>query len=174
MEKGRSFRILLYVITYIIAYIASVIVNKPQYLTMYWIGLLGFINVELMTYLTNTKYKDIVNKAYNQCYIVCREEWCKYLLKFRGEDYFLTFNGKSDKSFRIKNCLLSLWGVLHFVLFALIGFFVPNVLYEVIIVSILYELAEYYLYNCHDALDVVLNVSGYLFGVLLLKLKNSL
>jgi hypothetical protein len=172
MDYSRSFRIILYILTYLIAYQGSHLMNKPQYFKMYWIGLIGFINVELMTYLTTTKYKNIINNAYNKCYVVCYDKWCKYLLKFRGEDYFLTFNGQ-DKIYRVKNCLLSLWGVLHFILFALIGFFIPDVFYEVIIISILYEYIEYLLYNCHDALDIVLNIIGYLFGTFLFKIYLS-
>lgn len=172
MEATRSFRVLLYALTYVLAYLGAKIMKKPQYITMYWIGLLGFINVELMVYLTTTKYSDIVNKAYNYCFIQCKNEWCKYLLKFRGKDYFLTFNGVKQGE-RVKNCLLSLWGILHFVLFAIIGFFVPNVFYEVILISVVYELLEYVLYDCHDALDIVLNIGGYLFGAFLYEMYHQ-
>jgi len=165
IPKTKGFRLFLYACTFIIAYIAATIIDKPQYLTMYWIGLIGFLNVELMLYLTKTKYSSFIKNAYTNCYINCKNPFCKYILQFRGDDYFLTFG--DEKETRVKTCLLSLWGVLHFILFTIIGLFVPNVFFEVVIVSILYELIEYLLYNCHDALDILLNISGYLLGTYL-------
>jgi len=165
IPKTRNFRMFLYAIIFIIAYILSILLNKNEYITLYWIGLIGFLNVELMTYLTTTRFASYINKAYSYCYISCEHPICKFLLKLRGDDYFLTFAEGQEK--RIKSCMLSLWGVLHFILFAIIGFFIPNVFWEVVIVSILYELAEYLLYNCHDALDILLNIAGYLTGVYL-------
>lgn len=158
-------RFFLYLLTIILAYALSIQFHKPEYITMAWIGVLGFINVELMLYLSKTSYASTIQKAYSKCYISCEHSFCQLLLKFRGKDYFLTFNEQTE--LRVKTCVLSLWGVLHFVLFMMIGYFVSNVLWEVVGVSILYELAEYLLYNCHDALDIVLNVSGYLVGRIL-------
>lgn len=166
--KTRGFRIFIYSLVFVIAYILSILFEKKEYLTFYWIGLIGFLNVELMTYLTTTRFASYINKAYSYCYISCEHPICKLLLRFRGKDYFLTFGEGSEK--RIKSCMLSLWGILHILLFAIIGYFIPNILWEVILVSILYELAEYTLYNCHDALDILLNVFGYLIGVYLQRL----
>lgn len=158
-------RFFLYLCTILIAYYLSVQFKKPEYRTMAWVGLLGFLNVELMLYLSKTLYAPMVQKAFSKCYLKCDHKACSYLLGFRGKDYFLTFNG--EKEIRVKTCLLSLWGVLHFVLFLIMGWLIPNVLWEVVGVSILYEMAEYLLYNCHDGLDIVLNVSGYLVGRIL-------
>lgn len=160
---NRTFRMVMYFITFILAYILSVLLNKQEYITMYFIGLIGFMNVELMTYLTTTKYAKVINKLYNMCYIDCDHPICKYLTKYRGKDYFLTF-GNSTQSKKIKTCLISLWGVLHFLLFAIIGIYVKGVLVQVVLVSLIYEYLEYVLYNCHDVFDIVLNVAGYLFG----------
>ena len=158
-------RFFLYLITILLAYYLSIQFKKPEYMTMAWIGLLGFINVELMLYLSKTSYASMIQKAYSKCYISCKHPFCQLLLKFRGKDYFLTFNEQTE--LRVKTCLLSLWGVLHFLLFMILGYVIPNVLWEVVGVSILYEFAEYLLYNCHDAFDIVLNVSGYLVGRML-------
>lgn len=163
--KTRWFRIFLYGVVFLIAYTLSIVLKKEEYLTFYWIGLIGFLNVELMTYLTTTHFASYINKAYSYCYLSCEHPICKVLLKFRGKDYFLTFG--EGQELRVKTCMLSLWGILHILLFATIGYFISNILWEVILVSILYELAEYLLYNCHDALDILLNVFGYLMGVYL-------
>ncbi len=165
IPNTHSFRMFLYALVFIITYILSILLNKKEYITLYWIGLIGFLNVELMTYLTTTRFSSYIDKAYSYCYISCEHPFCKLLLKFRGDNYFLTFAEGQEK--RINKCMLSLWGVLHVILFAIIGYFVPNVFWEIVIISILYELAEYLLYNCHDALDILLNVAGYLIGVYL-------
>ena len=171
IRMDRTFRMVMYFITFILAYTLSVSLNKPEYITMYFIGLIGFMNVELMTYLTTTKYAKVINQLYTMCYINCDHPICKYLTKYRGKDYFLTF-GNSTQSKKTKTCILSLWGVLHFLLFAIIGIYVKGVLIEVVMVSILYEYLEYVLYNCHDAFDIVLNVAGYLFGSYVVSLQR--
>ena len=142
----------------------ATLLEKPEYLWMLGIGWLGFLNVEWMVYLTRTSYAPMVQKLYNHCYLTCQHPICQTLLKLRGDDYFLTFGDSTTKT-RVKTCLVSLWNVLHFVLFFILGRVVPNVFWEVVVVSIIYEYAEYKLYNCHDAMDILWNISGYLAGV---------
>lgn len=153
----------IYSMVSLLGIILSMIYEKPEYLWMLGIGGLGVLNVEWMVYLTHTSYAPIVQKLYNHCYLTCQHPGCQFLLKLRGDDYFLTF-GDSTTEYRVKTCLISLWNILHFVLFFIMGLVVPNVFWEVVLVSMIYEYAEYKLYNCHDVLDIVWNISGYLLG----------
>jgi hypothetical protein len=135
--------------------------DKPEYVLAMVIGSMGMGVVEGMKYMTETKYGERVKTVFRQCYLECHLPVCEWLTQFRGRRYFLT-NG--DGNGKVKYCMLSLWGVLHFVLFVLIGLFVPNIGWEVLGASLVYEGGEYVLYQCHDLLDVGINMAGYLVG----------
>jgi len=162
-DKTFRLRIALYTFTFFIAWGAYRITGDTDYLKLFWIGAIGFVNVEVMYYLSNQpSTSPLINRLYGKCYVACEHPICKKITLFRGTGYFLTTDPTDER--KLKTCILSLWGVLHFILFAIIGYFVPNKLPLILLISVVYEGAEYLVANCHDLLDVVLNVSGYLVG----------
>ena len=168
-QQSYLFRLVLYFITFIIAFITYYITKDSSYLTLFIIGAIGFTNVEIMYYLSqNPSTTDLISKLYGTCYISCDHPICKKITMFRGSGYFLTTNPEDER--KVKTCMLSLWGVLHILLFILIGYFVPNKFWIVLLISIIYESAEYMVCNCHDLLDVLLNMLGYVIGVGLSKI----
>lgn len=156
-------RIWLYGLGWLVVLVLAWALEKPEYVVAMLIGSGGMAVVEGMKYLTETRYGDVVKRLFRQCYFECHLPLCEWLTQFRGRRYFLT-NGDEEERERVKYCMLSLWGVLHFVLFVLIGFFVPNIGWEVLGASLVYEGGEYLLYRCHDLLDVGINMAGYLVG----------
>jgi hypothetical protein len=157
----------LYLASFWVAYALAKATNNPDYLLAWMIGLIGFVNVEVMYILSRVPTTaDTVQRLYSQCYWSCDHPICRLATSMRGEGYFLTPEGTTSPK-KVRSCMLSLWGVLHFILFFLIGFVAPSIFPAIVLVSLVYEFAEYTLYNCHDAMDVVLNIMGYLFGMTL-------
>jgi hypothetical protein len=191
-------RWVLYLSSFVIAFGLAKATRNQDYILAWMIGLIGFVNVEVMYFLSRTPATaPTIQRLYRQCYWTCSHPWCLKATQLRGERYFLlpgdggfaptgtpqslsssrgdggfapTGSPQSLSSSRgdgTPQCMLSLWGVLQFLLFALIGFVAPSIFPAIVIVSLIYEMAEYFLYQCHDALDILLNISGYLFGMLI-------
>lgn len=167
-SSGMYLRWGLYMASFLLAVWLTNLTKNKDYILAWVIGLIGFVNVEVMYILAHTPAtQDVIQRAYTKCYVECDHPVCQTLTSLRGEGYFLTQEEDSKRLHRVKHCMLSLWGVLHFILFAIIGFVAPTILPAIIVVSVVYELAEWQLYQCHDAIDVVLNVVGYITGMAL-------
>ena len=46
----------------------------------------------------------------------------------------------------------------------MVGILIPNIFHEAFIVGVCFEMFEYFMYKCHDPLDIIWNVSGYVIG----------
>src|SRR5271169_2982863 len=111
----------------------------------------------------DTGWCEEVNKVHESCILGCNE-YTKALTAGRGSDYIIGDNGATNE--RISNCLVTFWGLTHFMLFAMVGFIAPWLFWEMFAVGCLFELYESYRFNCHDVLDVGLNTLGFLAGAL--------
>lgn len=157
----ETIRLVIYILSIIIVLTLSSILNRPEYVTALIISGVGMLTVEVMYYLTKTTYAPPVVKAFTQCYFQCDHPICNKLNQYRGRHYFLT----PTAPIKLEQCMISLWRVLHVILFIALGFFVPNIFPEIILGSIIYESAEYYICKCHDPLDIIANLIGYGIGV---------
>jgi len=67
-----------------------------------------------------------------------------------------------------KNCEdgnIEIWGIFHFIIYILIGLFVPDCYIEIIIISILCEMIETSLnHTSKYIIDPLINISGYIIG----------
>jgi hypothetical protein len=81
----------------------------------------------------------------------------------RGDNYLI---GIEDpvKNERMKNCLVTFWGVAHFALYFVLGVAAPDMFWETFAIGVGFEIYENYKFDCHDVLDVGLNSAGFLLG----------
>ena len=110
----------------------------------------------------NKKWCRNVNNYHEKCMVNCGEYSCG-LTTTRGENYYIGVTGEEQKDV-LNKCLVTFWGGSHFILYLLLGFFCPNLFWQTFILGVLFEIYEEYMYDCHDALDVVLNTAGFLIG----------
>lgn len=105
-----------------------------------------------------------LNQLHKSCIVSCGgNNGCKSLIKeTRGENYFISTPLEKQKT--IKNCLVTFWGLTHFILYFAVGYFLPNLLYEAIALGVGFELYEYKVLKCHDSFDIVLNIGGLMLG----------
>ena len=110
-----------------------------------------------------SKYFNPINEYTEQCFIKCDEVGCGACdISLRGENYIV--DGSEEVKKITKDCLLTYWGVTHFMLYVVIGFFCPDLFIQTLILGIGWEYYEYRVFNCHDTLDIVLNTAGFITG----------
>jgi hypothetical protein len=99
--------------------------------------------------------------------------WSRFADTYRGTDYFLVKDRPDipreeiEQSMNVaKKCVITMWGLLHFVFYALLGFVCPKFFWQLFLISITWELMEWF-NQCHCALDLFWNFAGLLVGVYL-------
>lgn len=85
----------------------------------------------------------------------------KWMLRGRGKSYII---GGNEESSKLQSCLVTFWGASHFILYLIVGFLCPNKSLMFNTFGALFEVYEYYKYDCADPLDLLLNFSGYAVG----------
>jgi len=150
--------------------VLGITLKQPQYFNAMILGIGSFAVIEIVTAL-KPKYPKTLNKLFGTCYVSCDKPICKAALKARGHGYFLL----SDKNLeaKLQTCMLSLWGVLHLVVFFLGGLLCPDLLIPAILFSIVFEAVEYLQYKCHDLFNLVLNIGGFLLGMFIYRRLNK-
>ena len=63
-----------------------------------------------------------------------------------------------------RQCILTMWGLVHFIMYFLLGFLAPDLFWLSFTISIGFEVYEYYAWDCHDVLDIAINTSGLVAG----------
>jgi hypothetical protein len=84
------------------------------------------------------------------------------MIQTRGKKYFIGTPYYKQKE--IKKCILTFWGLTHFVLYFILSYLFPAFYIEFIILGILFEIYEYYKFKCHDYNDLILNALGIFLG----------
>lgn len=100
------------------------------------------------------------NKA---CYLECdrtEDDLCNAIHEQRGKNYYIGSEIPDDGR---TTCVWTFWGVTHFFLHMVIGYVTNNFLYS-LIPGVLFEIHEYYEYDCADAMDIVMNTTGFFVG----------
>lgn len=73
---------------------------------------------------------------------------------------------KSSEHREPVKCALTGWGATHVLTYMALGFIVPKLFLTVFMIALVWELIES-LFNCHDALDLILNLAGFVVGAAL-------
>lgn len=82
----------------------------------------------------------------------------------RGGDYFIEDATRGKKRPPVNNCMITGWNMSHFLTHFAIGYVCPDKLIESQLLGASFELLEYMKFNCHDVVDLIANLSGFLFG----------
>lgn len=73
----------------------------------------------------------------------------------------------------LHNCVLSSWNVYHFLAFFAAGLLAPDLWWLALGLGTVWELLEWRLLDCHDAMDLVMNAAGYFSGAALARMRRS-
>lgn len=104
-----------------------------------------------------------IAELHKSCLLNCETTKCKeFIENDRGDKYFISIPQSEQED--IKSCIITFWGVTHFIMYFILGYFVPAFYIELIFVGIFFEIYEYYKYQCHDIKDIYLNTIGILLG----------
>ncbi len=99
--------------------------------------------------------------------------WAIYLDSYRGKDYYVLKQrtDTDEKSAQLKDtaqrCVVTAWSMAHFLFYALLAFVAPKLFWPIFLISVVWELLEYLVSDCHDVLDIFWNFAGLLVGVYL-------
>lgn len=135
-----------------------------QYIMLILIFVAAYIySITLNSHMTdNRNYNsiyDYITGVHETCFVSCDTDICKKATSLRGKNYY--FENGIQTNF---TCIMTYWSMAHFLLFFLVGFLFPDLLIEIALIGILFELYEYYRFDCHDALDILYDLSGMLLG----------
>ena len=90
----------------------------------------------------------------------------KYIRTLRGKNYYCESDPrKIEKSDDTRNCLGTVWNILHIAFYAIFGFLVPKLFWQLFTMSIVFELIEYVYSQCQCPLDIAYNFIGLCIGV---------
>lgn len=107
-----------------------------------------------------------LNKLHEKCIYGC--DMCDSVTGGRGQNYYIAAMDP-EKQKNLSKCLLSFWGLTHYILYVLIGYLAPDLFWETFTIGVLFEGYEYIKYDCADPLDPVWNSLGFLTGSYLRK-----
>jgi hypothetical protein len=112
---------------------------------------------------------NILNNILDKCFIPTPKGMKSFINVGRGSNYYL-----NNKYATIPTkCLLTGWALAHIILYAIIGFNLPDMFWESLFIGILFEIIECTAYKAHDVLDVLWNTLGFFIGYLLNKIYNK-
>ena len=145
--------------------------KEIKYMIMLYLFALVFISLErYIETLIENKDNWFAN-TFNAGLIHFKSDHTEKITCKRGKGYFLK-NGKqnAEQCDNLKYCVFTMWSFMHFIFYILIGFFCPSLFFLTLSIGIIFEIFEYFTFDCHDILDVVYNSSGFGVGYLLHKL----
>lgn len=142
--------------------------RNVQYIIMIAMFVIAYIYcIMVATYIqrnqdTSPLYKAI-NDLHESCLLPCEAETCKTLTSQRGSNYYIGATSEERKD-QLGTCLFTYWSLQHFLFFFALGFLTPDLMFEALSIGLLFEIYEYYRFDCHDVLDLLLNTLGFLAG----------
>jgi hypothetical protein len=98
-----------------------------------------------------------INMIHESC--IFNNNFLKALTYGRGKNYYINSNASFDE-----NCIVTFWGLTHFLFHIIVGFFFPYLFWQVFVIGVGFEIYEYFAYDCADPLDIVLNTAGFIVG----------
>lgn len=115
----------------------------------------------------------LLKKFHYGCEVTCDHPICKNIIKNgRSSSYFINTmvpeknpENVEQRTIYQEKCVLSYWGISHFILFMIFGMIAPSFFVPTLIFGILFEILEHYVWDCGDILDVAWNSLGFLTGM---------
>ena len=162
--KNLVARVKKYKVEYILFIIAGLIVNT-------------FINYSGLTYEvskehTYSPFRRYLYKKVNSCFMRSDNPIFQELSHFvKGEKYIVQLSHEENIKFR-KECIITTWNMLHFSAHLVMVFLFPLFYREIFTVSFLFEIYEYYVFQCHDLSDILYNIAGLYLGYQLRQLYD--
>ena len=132
--------------------------------------------------LTSTGLFDgLLYRKINRCMAWCSNPQQQQLLNrynLRGTDLFVAshFTEGFDMEFldKIRRCcIITGWNLSHFIVHFISGLLFPTLVIEAILLGVTFEALEYQFLNCHDTMDLIMNISGVLLGAALSPYKSK-
>ncbi len=108
------------------------------------------------------------SSIYEACFINIPHENTKKITQLRGKVY----NVVKPNHPGYDHCVMTFWNFTHLLLYTAIGFFCPDLFVETMVAGFIFELAEYQVFDCHDALDLFYNSLGFYIGFTLSNLNK--
>lgn len=144
-------------------YVATQFLNGRSYSLVALVYYIGLIFVMVFDQI----YRKEMYEIAATCLVPADRE---FIDTVRGMDYgrnedMRKENPKQFDTYRrvIRSCLVTGWSALHFILYFILGFIAPELLWIIVLVGIGFEVVEGYL-GCYDMLDVVYNTLGAITG----------
>ena len=138
--------------------------RRPRdYLVMALLYFLAYLYcIPFAVWATKRPELSKLNAAHEDCLFgLCVPSVQATLQATRGKKYIITEGENSD---RLKSCLVTFWSFSHFLLYFVLGLVLPHMFLEVFFIGLAFELYEYKKFQCHDALDILFNTTGFLAG----------
>lgn len=139
--------------------------KQSQYINALILYIIAFLYVNLSTKLNNCKessWCNIIHKLNTSCIMLCEKELCN-LIKARGDNYFVFPIGEEIHTV-VTGCLVTFWSATHFLLYFFLGIFATDLFWQTFIIGVIFEFGEYYMFQCHDPMDIVWNTLGFITG----------
>ena len=102
-------------------------------------------------------YNKIVYNIITKCIISSNAHLNSITKKTRGKNYWLTNSNN--------NCFITTWHIYHFVQYLILGIVFPSYHIILLILGIVFEILEKYVFQCDDILDIAFNILGLYIGV---------
>ena len=151
-------------ITKVISQLILSMKNINPYLLMVGIYTISAILLWLITQLNNSTHAPKSVAAVGKyCFITAPSFMWGFLRNNRGRNYYLNNANGVDKDVT-PNCMLTIWGLSHVILYMILGWFVPDMFWETFFIGIAFEYLEKNTFDCHDILDIMWNSIGFLIG----------
>lgn len=135
------------------------------------IFLILFVSATMV--LIFTKYRHVGHSIANFCFIPRTDSAKPFLHETRGQNFNVDSTLEeedpvkyAENKEKINTCLGTGWSALHFLLYFILGFLAPKLLWLTLIIGVLFEVFESFV-DCHDLLDVAYNTGGAVAGAAL-------
>jgi hypothetical protein len=149
--------------------------DKNQKITIITMAIIALIFImRILPYILNKNFffTNLAKRIHYGCLFTCDADQCKNVTdKWRSSNYFINDmikekvpENKEQREIYQKSCILSSWGVSHYVLYMIFGIIAPTYLKTSIFIGIFFEIVEHYAWKCGDILDVLWNTVGFLTG----------
>lgn len=137
-----------------------------------WLAIYYLVVLAVIVYINLEKdqFSKDLQTLFTQCVVRCPKGYeCAFdAINTRGTDYIYdSGNDHSELAKNLEGCMVTGWNLSHFLFHLTLGFFFPQYLFHMFILSAVFELFEFAWFNCHDSMDILLNTCGLILGRIL-------
>lgn len=144
--------------------------KTQQYIYLIIILLIAYLYcIVFAVFASDNKEHNPILNAFNtmheSCIARCDLDVCIKSTGTRGTNYYI--GSTTENGNNLSNCIMTFWNFTHLILFFILGLLFANLWVEIAAIGILFEIYEYYKFNCHDVLDIFYDLTGLFIGVIL-------